>query len=60
MAGKYYILIPTTGSAGTRDPQTRYDMMSSEDKDFMEQVLKKRKKEKPEIYKTAFLTFINN
>jgi hypothetical protein len=49
------ILIPINGSEGTRNPDHRYDMMSSNDKKFMKKILRKRKRENPEIYKTAFL-----
>lgn len=51
----YYIVYPIEGSAGTRNPCHGYDMMSSENLEFMQEVLKNRKKENPKKFKKAFL-----
>ena len=53
---KYYIAYPINGCAGTRNPTHGHEMMASEDLEFMQQVLKKRKKENPQKFKKAFLT----
>ena len=55
---KYYILIPQSGNVGTRNPTKSYDMMSSQDENFMKTILRKRKKENYDRYKKAFLVKI--
>jgi len=54
MKNHYFIVYPVFGSAGTRNPTHEYLPVSSEDKGFMLEVLKNRKKENPKL-KRAFL-----
>ena len=68
MINKYVVIIPIFGSAGTRNPYSKYlgygqlvdtidEAYISEDKDYQERLLKLKKREN-DIYKKGFVALV--